>query len=138
MEIIPLLTMKKRNIQNKNYKEILEKIGDDQLIYIYDLDGIEKDKPNLCTFQKLSKTHLLWIDSGPRDLGDVVDSFMSGVEAVTLRDDLWKNIFLENIREITENKIYSNIKLKQQQTPKEFYKKFDEGSFKDFKSGGIC
>ena len=109
MQIFPLIKIKNREILNSNYEELLEKLSENDILYIYDLDGITKDKPNLCTFQRLSKTHELWVDSGPRNLGDVVDSLMSGVVAVTLRKNLWKNIDLEKIREITENNIYANI-----------------------------
>jgi len=109
MQIFPLIKIKNRKILNSNYEELIEKLSENDILYIYDLDGITKDKPNLCTFQRLSKTHELWVDSGPRNLGDVVDSLMSGVVAVTLRKNLWGNINLEKIRELTENKIYANI-----------------------------
>jgi len=110
MEIIPLITMKKRKIaEDAPSGNILDKIKDDSILYILDLDGIEKDKPNLCTFQRLSPLYELWVDFGPRDLGDVVDAFMAGATMITLRNHLCPQLSVSHIREISENKVYTNI-----------------------------
>ena len=112
MEIIPLIRIQKRKIlTNQPEKTILDQLKDDEILYIYDLDGIERDKPNLCTFQRVSKSHQIWADSGPRNLGDVVDSFMAGATKITVRPALWQNISIPTIREITENPIFMNINL---------------------------
>ena len=119
MEIIPLIKLKKRKIIDTNSSltdNILEQIDEEQVIYILDIDGIEKDKPNLCTYQRLSKSHALWVDNGPRNLGDVVDAFMAGATRITIRKDLCLRLDIPNIREITENKIYININLENQKT----------------------
>lgn len=119
MEIIPLIKLKKRKIIDEDESSsdnIFEQIDENQLIYILDLDGIEKDKPNLCTYQKLSKSYELWIDNGPRNLGDVVDAFMAGATRITIRKDLCLQLDIPSIREITENKIYININLEDQKT----------------------
>ena len=110
MNIIPLIKMKKRKILSSfSEKDIFNNLKEDQEIYILDFDGIEKDKPNLCTFQKYSGNYKLWVDFGPRDLGDVVDAFMSGVEKITVRPSLWPKLNFLDIREITENKIFINL-----------------------------
>ena len=59
MEIIPVVQI----FNNKYYENsglskisldnILQKIDENKDIYFYDKDGILKDKPNLCTYQKL-------------------------------------------------------------------------------------
>lgn len=119
MEIIPLIKLKKRKIIDTNSSltdNILEQIDEEQVIYILDIDGIEKDKPNLCTYQRLSKSHALWVDNGPRNLGDVVDAFMAGATRITIRKDLCLRLNIPSIREITENKIYININLENQKT----------------------
>ena len=119
MEIIPLIKLKKRKIIDEDESSsdnIFEQIDEEQLLYILDLDGIEKDKPNLCTYQKLSKSYELWIDNGPRNLGDVVDAFMAGATRITIRGDLCLQLDIPSIREITENKIYININLEDQKT----------------------
>jgi len=115
MNLVPLIHMRKRKIyleEGKNpidYKEFLKKFEEDKKIYILDWDGIEKDKPNLCTFQRLSPLYDLWVDFGPRDLGDVVDAFMAGATKITLRNRLCPQLAVSDIREISENKVYANI-----------------------------
>ena len=115
MDLIPLIHMKNRKIhleRTKNPvtpKEFLKQIEEEKKIYILDLDGIEKDKPNLCTYQRLSGSHDLWVDFGPRNLGDVVDATMAGATDITLRKNLCPQLYVSEIKEITENKIYENI-----------------------------
>ncbi len=112
MEIIPLIKLKKRKLLDhpkSSLKEILKEIDENEKIYILDLDGIEKDKPNLCTFQRLSDSYDLWVDFGPRNIGDIVDAVMAGTTAITLRVPLCPKIEISEIRDITENKIFTNI-----------------------------
>jgi len=108
MQIIPLIEINNKKIQNS---ERLEKLTEDDLLYVIDLDGIEKDKSNLDIYQKLSKKYQLWIDAAPRKLGDVVDIFMAGATNITLRKTFYPQLNLERIREVTENKIYENIEI---------------------------
>ena len=115
MDLIPLIHMKNREIHleqaggSVSLKEFLKQVEKESKIYILDLDGIEKDKPNLCTYQRLSGSHDLWIDNGPRNLGDIVDATMAGATNITLRNELCPNLFISDIREITENEIYSIV-----------------------------
>jgi len=94
--------------------EILEHVDKDVNIYVLDIDGIEKDKPNLSLYQDLSKSHVLWVDTGPRVLGDIVDVIMAGATNITIRNNLWNGLDVSRIKEITENKIYACIGLKNQ------------------------
>lgn len=124
MNIIPLTVINNKKIKNF---ELLEKLKEDELLYLIDIDGIEKNKSNLDIYQKLSEKYQLWIDNAPRKLGDIVDVFMTGAVNITLRNTFYSNIKIENIREITDNKIYINIEINNQA---EFYynfflKKFD-------------
>ena len=115
MDLIPLIYMKKRKIYVEKtqspvtLKEFLKQIEGEKKIYIFDLDGIEKDKPNLCTYQRLSGSYDLWVDFGPRNLGDVVDATMAGATDITLRRNLCPQLYISEIKGITENKIYENI-----------------------------
>jgi len=117
MKIIPLIHLKKgkmigpKHSDNFSLTDLLERYKDDDL-YILDQDGIEKNKPNLCIYQKLSKAHELWIDAGPRTLGDVVDSVIAGATTITIRRELWKDAGISGIKEIIENKIYADVNLK--------------------------
>lgn len=125
MDLIPLIYMKNRKIhlekdgESISSKEFSNLIEDNSKIYILDLDGIEKDKPNLCTFQRFSSLYELWVDFGPRDLGDVVDATMSGVTDITLRKNLYPQLNIADIKEITENKVYTNIDFKDDITSEE-------------------
>lgn len=112
MEIIPLIRLKKRKILDypKSFlKDITNEIDENEKVYILDFDGIDKDKPNLCTIQSLASSYELWVDFGPKNLGDVVDAVMAGAAAITLRKPHWPNIEISNIKDITENKIFTNI-----------------------------
>lgn len=108
MHNIPLIKINNKRIQDS---ELLDKLNDEELVYLIDLDAIERDKPNLDIYQKLSKKYQLWIDNAPRTLGDVVDVFMTGAANITLRINLYPKINLEKIREVTENQIYANIEM---------------------------
>lgn len=115
MDLVPLIYMKNRKIHFEKtrspitLKEFLKQVDEEKKIYILDLDGIEKDKPNLCTYQRLSGSHELWVDNGPRNLGDIVDATMAGATDITLRKNLCPQLYISDIKEITENKIYANI-----------------------------
>ena len=110
MDLIPLIVVKNRKV-SKQDSDLLDKItnGDEQIIYLLDIDGIERNKPNLCTYQRLSKNFQIWVDGSPRNIGDVVDAFMAGAESITLRTETWPSINIENIREISDNKVFINI-----------------------------
>jgi len=115
MDIVPLIQLNKGKIIIDQEEEVLpsskifKQIDKNTKIYVLDTDGIKKDKPNLCLYQKLSKTHVLWVDTGPRVLGDIVDGIMAGATNITVRNNLWHGQEISLIREITENKIYTNI-----------------------------
>jgi len=113
MEIIPLIYFKERKIYiEKNseplsIKDFLLRYEKLKKIYLFDIDGIEKDKPNLCTYQRFSGLYEIWVDNGPRNIGDIVDSTTAGATDITIRPKIFANLKVSDIKEITENKIYS-------------------------------
>ena len=115
MKVIPLIYFQKRKIYTEkngnttSVKELLSYLNKDAELYIYDKDGVDTDKPNLCTYQKLSEHCKLWVDCGPRALGDVVDTVMAGAISITLRKNLWPKANIPSIREITESNIYESV-----------------------------
>jgi hypothetical protein len=115
MKIIPLIYFQKRKIYAEkdgaalSLKELLSDLDKDTELYVYDKDGVDKDKPNLCTYPKLAEHCKIWVDWGPRTLGDVVDAVMAGATSITLRENLWSKLEISNIREITESNIYETI-----------------------------
>ena len=122
MNIIHLIKMQKRKILSAlSEKEIFEKIPENQKIYILDQDGIDKDKPNLCTYQRISSDYELWVDYGPRNLGDVVDMFMAGAESVTIRPLLWPNLDISDIRDISENRVFINLDIEKVKNSSGFF-----------------
>ncbi len=115
MELIPFVYIQERKIhpgpadQIYDTKDLINQIKTDTPLYIYDLDGINHDKPNLCLLQKINQNLTIWMDSGPRDLGDVVDLFMAGANTLTIRKDQWPHAQASVIRDITEQQFYLYI-----------------------------
>ena len=112
MELIPLISLNKRKIWSGDSKasiytnELIQNIKTDTPVYFLDQDGILNDKPNLCLYQKIGSKINLWIDSGPRELGDIVDIIMAGAQRITIRPSLWNPNNIENAKEITEQQIF--------------------------------
>jgi hypothetical protein len=112
MELIPLISLKKRKLWSGDSKasiytnELIQNIKTDTPVYFLDQDGILNDKPNLCLYQKIGSKINLWIDSGPRELGDIVDIIMAGAQRITIRPSLWNSNNIENAKEITEQQIF--------------------------------
>jgi hypothetical protein len=113
MEIISLIHLKKRKIVLQDVSltitQLKEQLKKDNKLYILDLDGIERNKPNLCLYQKLSQDYRLWIDAGPCTLGDVVDIIMAGAFDVTVRTEKWPNLDISHINDISERGLFIYI-----------------------------
>ena len=112
MDIIPLIQLKKRKIVSpqQDVSPLLDHLKEHhgylQKLYVFDSDGIDHNKPNLCLYQKLAKHIPLWVDAGSRDLGDIVDTVMAGATGLTIRSMIWPTAPLAAIREITENELF--------------------------------
>ena len=126
MEIIPLITLKEKGILEEPFS-ISEKNSENNKLYVLDLDGVEKDTPNLSIFQRLSRYYDLWVDSGPRNLGDVVDIVTAGATCIILRENLFPLFDLPRVKEVVEVEIYLNIEMIKQKTDADegFYQKMD-------------
>ena len=115
MDLIPLIYMKNRKIhvekegKTVSIEEFLNKIDEDKEIYFLDVDGLEKDKPNLCTYQRVAGHGKMWVDVGPRTLGDVTDLVMAGATSITIRKNLFEE--LVKIEEMTESRIFIAVDL---------------------------
>jgi hypothetical protein len=112
MEIIPLIRFYKRSIfideegEPSSLQTLTDLFQKETLLYCLDLDGIEKEKPNLCSYPKLSKHFSLWVDAGPRNLGDIVDAVLAGAQKITVRTSLWQNFDSSKVRDITECELF--------------------------------
>jgi len=121
MEIIPLLHVKNRKIRGRAEKRIFslndlsKLLNSEKKVYITDTDGIKSEKPNINLYQKISEKYTLWIDAGPRNIGDIVDFTMAGATMITIRRELFNEQDLESIKEIVEAKIYIDVNLQNHQ-----------------------
>lgn len=112
MELIPLIYIKNRKLyvekdgEQISLNEILKHIDKNNKLYFLDIDGIDKNKPNLCTYQRILPDYEIWVDAGPRVIGDVVDFVMAGATSVTIRKNLFPINEISKIKEMTESKIY--------------------------------
>lgn len=119
MEIISFIRLKNKKIVSSDQlfslKEIKELVEEDKNLYVLDDDGIENDKPNLKLYQQLSERYSLWVDNGPRNLDDVVDSVMAGATTILLRTNLWQKGNISDIQETIENRVYITFDFRKQE-----------------------
>ena len=116
MNIVPLISIRKgRILEGKDgnlisIDDLFKRVEKDTMIYVFDLDGIEHNNPSLDLYQKLTEHCVLWIDDGPRRLDDVMDTIMAGATNITLREELWPEMDLPSVFEITDDEVYIGIK----------------------------
>lgn len=87
------------------------------MLYVLDLDGIERNNPNLELYQRLTEKCVLWIDNGPRHLGDIMDTIMAGATNITLWENLWPEMDIPSVFELTDDEVYIGIDSTIRQTP---------------------
>jgi hypothetical protein len=116
MNIVPLISIRKGRILDGkdgnliSIDDLFKRVEKDTMIYVFDLDGIEHNNPSLDLYQKLTEHCVLWIDDGPRRLDDVMDTIMAGATNITLREELWPEMDLPSVFEITDDEVYIGIK----------------------------
>ncbi|MFP4050333.1 MAG: HisA/HisF-related TIM barrel protein [Thermoplasmata archaeon] len=99
MEIIPSISFKNEEpviVKDGNYDyysedgqvlnldEILTKLRDYDKIYYLDIDGINKNKPQIDVIRELSLRKELWGDTGARDENGITDAFVAGIHRAVL------------------------------------------------------
>lgn len=110
MKEIPIVKIKRGKIKQgeKIWKrgEAVDKIEDMikkyGMVYIIDVDGYNKNSPNLSFYKKIGKK--LWIDAFPRRVEDVIDLIVIGAERITIGDMNEKNI--KELKELCEKDIF--------------------------------
>lgn len=126
MNIIPLISIKKGRLcdgKDGDYisiDELFKRLEKDAILYVLDQDGIQHNSPSLDMYQKLTEHCILWIDGGPRRLDDVMDIIMAGATNITLREELWPELDIARIFELTDDEVYlciDSIYGKQSPTP---------------------
>ena len=112
MNIVPLIAIKKgilldgKDGNHISIEDLFKRVEKDTLLYVLDLDGIEHNNPALDLCQKLTEHCTLWIDDGPRRLDDIMDTIMAGATNITLREELWPEMDLPNVFELTDDEVY--------------------------------
>ncbi|MBC7128818.1 MAG: hypothetical protein H5T45_03690 [Thermoplasmatales archaeon] len=109
MEEIPAVTIRRGKIRRENkiwkkkervelIEELIEKYG---TVYIIDMDG-KKGSPNLKLYKSIGKK--IWVDTFPRDLNDILDLVVCGIEKITIRS--FDEKYLEEIKNTIENEVF--------------------------------
>jgi hypothetical protein len=112
MNTIPLVSVKKGQLFDGKegaaipLEELFKRMKKDTVLYLLDYDGIERNNPNFDLYQQLTEHCILWIDNGPRRIDDVMDTIMAGATNITLRENLWPNLDLLGVQELTDDEIF--------------------------------
>lgn len=99
MEIIPSISFKDEEpviVESGKYEyyskdghvlslnEILGELEDYEKIYYLDIDGINKNKPQIEVIRELSLRKEIWGDTGARDENGITDAFVAGLHRAVL------------------------------------------------------
>jgi hypothetical protein len=121
MNIVPLVSLKNTKLfdgkdgDDFSLLDISTRVEKDSLLYVLDLDGIERNNPNLDLYQRLAEHCTLWIDNGPRRIDDVMDTIMAGATNITLREDLWPVLDMAGVQDLTDDEIYLDMSRQHQE-----------------------
>ncbi|KYK21645.1 hypothetical protein AYK25_07990 [Thermoplasmatales archaeon SM1-50] len=123
MNVIPLISVKKEALYEGRAQDaavlsldiLFTRVEKDTMLYVLDYDGIEHNNPNFELYQRLTEQCILWIDNGPRRLDDVMDTIMAGATNITLRKELWPDLDMPAIQELTDDEIYLDMSLYHQE-----------------------
>ena len=84
---IPLIYVRNGKVidgDGRKIRDWKEKVNKFTEIYIMDLDGIERNEPNLDFYQSIFKRK--WIDAYPRRFEDVMDLVVAGGDKIVIRE----------------------------------------------------
>jgi hypothetical protein len=123
MNIVPLISIKNGIILDGkdgnqiSIDDLFKQVEKDTMIYVLDLDGVEHNNLSLDLYQKLTEQCSLWIDGGPRRLDDIMDIIMAGATNITLREELWPEMDIPGVFELTDDEVYFCINSTHGQQP---------------------
>ena len=109
MDVVPVVHLKQQILFKKKESAAIRALLDEQSlssVYLYDELGILKNHPQVDFYQKLSKVYELWVDAGPRDVGDIVDTVFAGAKKIVLRPSSWVEPDVKKIRELTDHQLF--------------------------------
>jgi len=99
MEIIPSISFKNEEpviVEEGDYEylkvdddvlsldEIMDELVDYEKLYYLDIDGINKNKPQIDVIRELSLRKELWGDTGARDENGITDAYIAGLTRAVL------------------------------------------------------
>lgn len=123
MNIVPLISLRAGKILDGrqgnplSIDDLFKRVEKDSMLYVLDYDGIERNNPNLELYQRLTEQCTLWIDNGPRQLDDVMDTIMAGATNITMREEFWPEMDLPGVFELTDDEVYVVLDTTEKQQP---------------------
>jgi hypothetical protein len=112
MDIVPLIYIKDGTILGEkngtpiSIEDLFSQVEKNSLLYIVDVAGLEHGNPDFELYQRLTEHCNLWIDNGPRRLDDIMDTIFAGATNLTIRQDLWSNVNISEVIELTDDEVY--------------------------------
>ena len=109
MEVVPVFYLSKTyhtDEVNPLYLRNIMKKHEFKDLYVIDEQGIKRNEPQYEFYQRFSSMFNLWVDTGPRDIDDVVDDIFSGAKRIIIRLNLWKDESLSKIRDLSDHEIF--------------------------------
>ncbi len=123
MDDIPSVSFKEGSVvvtENDEYVEhtidgeatdintLFESLSDYERIYLIDLDGIERNRPQLDLIKRLSIRREVWVDCGVRDMNTLLDLYVAGADRVVISTKTLRDMdFVEKAVEISDSMVFS-------------------------------
>jgi len=125
MEIIPSITVKGDSpviVEDERYVpfseegevvsmwDLMGELGDYDKIYLLDLNGIERNRPNFDMIQKISARKDIWADLGARSAETITDTFIAGADMAVVSTRTMSSMdLLEDALELSRNIIFTIV-----------------------------
>lgn len=101
------LTRKERSDFDERALEVAKTWG---RFYIVDRVGLKQGEPNIDVYQDLAREGEMWLDVGPAQAEDVMDSIVGGADRVTVRwDKIWDRPTLDDATDIAEDGVFVGL-----------------------------
>lgn len=85
------------------YKVIKAAVPPAELVYLWDVDGVEAGAANHEFYQRLERNRISpWVDAGCRNPEDAMDAFFAGAEVLTVRVEHMDEAKLADFADIAE------------------------------------
>ncbi len=69
--------------------DVLDRLGEEySLVYVVDLDGVERAEPQLDLLQELARDATIWVDGGVRNADQAIDILVTGAQRAVLSSGL--------------------------------------------------